>query len=51
MSATRKTSRLEIDVKKLQSIINDLVEENYYLKNLLSQPVQTSNQKDMKVSN
>lgn len=49
MSASRKLSRLETDVKKLQSIINDLVEENYYLKNLLSQPVQT-NQKDSKGS-
>lgn len=51
MSASRKSSRLETDLKKLQSIINDLVEENYYLKNLLSQPAQATNQKDLKRPN
>jgi hypothetical protein len=37
MSAGHKIQHLEVDLKKLQRIINDLVKENYELRNLLQQ--------------
>jgi hypothetical protein len=37
MSANKTAKRLETEVQKLNNIINSLVEENYVLKNILSQ--------------
>lgn len=37
MSAGNKIQHLETDVKKLKNIIDDLVRENYELRNLLQQ--------------
>lgn len=37
MSAAVNTKRLEAEVKKLNTVINELVEENYWLKSLLTQ--------------
>lgn len=37
MYATKTAKRLETEVEKLNNIINSLVEENYILKNMLSQ--------------
>jgi hypothetical protein len=48
MSAGRKMTRLESDVKKLQNIINDLVQENYHLKSILSQYTTPNNQQTLK---
>lgn len=36
MSAGRKILQLEEDLRKLQNVVNELVEENYHLKCLLT---------------
>lgn len=47
MSLGKNAKRLEAEVQKLNSVINNLVEENYQLKTLLnqfSQPSQNTKQ-------
>ncbi len=36
MSAGRKILQLEENLRKLQNVVNELVEENYHLKSLLT---------------
>jgi hypothetical protein len=48
MYATKTAKRLETEVEKLNNIINSLVEENYLLKNMLTQNQSPTDQKRKK---